>query len=122
MLRLDYKKIKKKLMNNNLSYEFINLILKYIVDLKEEADIQSFISLKDSLNYYNELGGVTVYTEDINLKLKEYRNDIRILYQNGGDEVFKLGEYFTNINKFELDLLYYIYIEFIEENEIYIKI
>ena len=120
MIRLDYKKIKIKLMNNNLSYEFINLILKYIKDLNEEADIQSLKSLKDSLNYYNELGGVTVYTDDI--KLKEYRNDIRILYENGGDEVFKLEDYFININKFELDLLFYIYKEFIEENESYIKI
>ena len=122
MLRLDYKKIKEKLMNNNLSYEFINLILKYIEDLKEEADIQSFKSIGDSLKYYNGLGGVTVYADDINSKLKEYRNDIRILYENGGDEVFKLEDYFINVNKFELDLLFYIYIDFIEENEIYIKI
>ena len=122
MIKLDYKKIKEKLMNNNLSYEFINLILKYVKDLKEEADIQSLKSLKDSLKYYNNLGGVTVYTEDINLKLKDYRSDIRILYQSGGDEVFKLDDYFNDINKFELDLLFYIYINFIEENEIYIKI
>ena len=121
MIKLDYKKIKKKLMSNNLSYEFINLVLKYVEDLKEEADIQSLKSIKDSLNYYNELGGVTVYTKDINEKLKEYRNDIRILYENGGGEVFKLDDYFNNINKFELDLLYYIYINFIEEYEIYIK-
>ena len=121
MIRLEYKKIRKKLMNNNLSYDFINLMLKYINDLKEEADIQSFKNIGDSLKYYNELGGVTVYTNDINVKLKDYRNDIRILYENGGGEVFLLREYFTNINKFELDLLYYIYINFIEGNEIYIK-
>ena len=113
MIKLDYKKIKEKLMNNNLSYNFINLMLKYIEDLTEEADIQSFKSLKDSLNYYNELGGVTVYNEDINLKLKDYRNDIRILYENGGGEVFKLDDYFNNINKFELDLLFYIYSQYI---------
>ena len=120
MIKLDYKKIKKKLMNNNLSYEFINLLLKYIDDLKEEADIQSFKNISDSLNYYNKLGGVTVYSKDI--KLKDFRNDIKILYQSGGDEVFKLDDYFNDINKFELDLLYYIYINFIEEYEIYIKI
>ena len=122
MIKLDYKKIKKKLMSNNLSYEFINLVLKYVEDLKEEADIQSLKSIKDSLNYYNELGGVTVYNNEIYLKLKDYISDIRILYESGGGEVFLLREYFTNINKFELDLLYYIYINFIEEYEIYIKI
>ena len=121
MIKLDYEKIKEKLMNNNLSYEFINLILKYINDLKEEADIQSFKNLKDSLNYFNELGGITVYTKDINLKLKDFRSDIRLLYENGGGEIFLLREYFTNINKFELDLLCFIYVEFIEEYEIYIK-
>ena len=122
MIKLDYEKIKEKLINESLSYNFISLVLKYVEDLKEEADIQSFKSLKDSLNYYNELGGVTVHTEEINLKLKDYRSDIRLLYEKGGDEVFKLDDYFNDINKFELDLLFYIYINFIEENEIYIKI
>ena len=122
MIKLDYEKIKEKLMNNNLSYEFINLILKYVKDLIEEADIQSLKSISESLKYFSDLGGVTVYTDEINLKLKEYRSDIRILYEKGGDEVFKLDEYFTNIHKFEIDLLFYIYIEFIEENESYIKI
>ena len=107
---------KMEIFENNLKVqgfgdEFIEKALEYFRELEEERDVQEMYSIEEALDYYNQGGSYTCNKYQSEENLKELREDIAWLKDNYPD-LLDLDLYFTDIEHFEIQILFILFNEF----------
>ena len=102
---------KKNMEVQGFSKKFILKALEYFTELNEEKVSSGYNSLEEVIDYYNHCGSFTCNTLQSEENLKELREDIDIL-KEWYIETLNLDLYFTNIEKFEIQILYILLFEF----------
>ena len=107
---------KKNLEGQGFSKEFVNKALEYFKELEEEMEMQEMENVIGVIDYYNECGSFTFNILKTENNLKELREDIALL-KDEYPELLDLNLYFTNIEHFEISILYLLYFEFYPQEE-----
>ena len=102
---------KKNLEVQGFSLEFIQKALEYFTELNEEKFASGYNSIEEVIDYYNHCGSFTCNTLQSEENLKGLRWDIAILIEEY-TELLNLDLYFTNIEYFEIQILYILSFEF----------
>ena len=107
---------KNNLEEQGFSSEFIQKALEYFGELVEEKEIDDYNSLEEVINYYNQNGSFTFNKYKSEENLKELKEDILFLKEQY-PELLNLDLYFTNIEHFEISILYLLFYEFYPQEE-----
>ena len=108
---------KKNLETLNLSNDFIKKALDYFIELEEEKEANDFYNkVEEVIDDYNRCGSFTYNTIQSELNLKDLRKDIALL-KDEYPELLDLNLYFTNIEAFEISILYVLYYNFYPEED-----
>lgn len=107
---------KNNLEEQGFSSEFIQKALEYFGELVEEKEIDDYNSLEEVINYYNQNGSFTFNKYKSEENLKELKEDILFLKEQY-PELLDLDLYFTNIEHFEISILYLLFYEFYPQEE-----
>ena len=110
---------KKNLEKAGFTTDFIGQALRYFSELEDEREVQELETLEEVIDYYNKIGSYTCSTMKTEENLRYLREDISIIidYSDGIMDPFN---FFKNIEIFEIEMLYTLYLEFYprEEEEI----
>ena len=109
---------KKNLEEANFSQEFVQKAIQYFNELQEEGKIQG-LNVEDTLGYYAKVGSFTCNASQSETNLKDLRYDINRLYTFDLNNILNLNDYFSNIEEFELQVLYTLFYEFYPQKEVY---
>ena len=107
---------KKNMESRCLSTEFIKRALNYFKELEEEKVASDYNNIEEVIDYYNHCGSFTYNTLQSEENLKDLRCDIAILIEDY-TELLNLDLYFTNIEEFEIQILYTLFYEFYPREE-----
>ena len=112
---------KIEIFKNNLkevgfTQEFIRKSVEYFIELDEEREVQELGSIEEILDYFSKIGSFTCNILETENNLKELREDIALL-KDEYPELLDLNLYFTNIEHFEISILYLLYFEFYPQEE-----
>ena len=96
--------------------EFITKAIEYFKELEEERDVQEMYSIEEALDYYNQCGSYTFNRYQSEDNLKELREDIALLKDEYPD-LLDLDLYFTDVEAFEISILYLLYYNFYPQED-----
>lgn len=99
-----------------LSGDFIRKALNYFNELEEEKNVNDFNNIEEVIDYYNQCGSFTCNTLETENNLINLREDIALLKEEY-PELLDLNLYFTNIEHFEIQILYILFEFFPSEEE-----
>ena len=102
---------KKNLEVQGFSLEFIQKALEYFTELEEEKTASDYNNIEEVIDYYNHCGSFTCNATKSEENLEGLRWDLAILIEDYS-ELLNLDLYFTNIEKFEIQILYILLFEF----------
>ena len=108
--------LKKNLEDQGFSKKFIQRSLNYFNELHEEMEIQELKNIEEAIDYYNNCGSFTCNTLQSEENLNGLREDLAILIEEY-TELLNLDLYFTNIEYFEIQILYILLFEFYPQEE-----
>ena len=113
---------KMEIFKNNLerqgfSQEFIKKSLEYFNELEEERELQEINTIIDVIDYYSKSGNFTCNSLQSELNLKDFRKDIYKLHACDLNNILNPLDYFENIEEFEIEILYTLYLEFFPREE-----
>ena len=103
---------KRTLKINSFSKEFIEKSLMYFHQLYKEMEVQELKNLEEVLDYFARVGSFTCDAFQSEINLKDLRYDINRLYAFDLNGILNPVDYFQNIEKFEIQVLYVLYFEF----------
>ena len=103
---------KETLKKYNFSKGFIEKVLQYFKELEEEMEVQELGSIEEILDYFSKIGSFTCNALQSEINLKELRKDINRLYAFDLNNILNPVDYFQDIEKFEIQVLYVLYFEF----------
>ena len=112
----DMEFFKETLKKYNFSKDFIEKVLEYFNQLYNEIEVQELGSIEEVIDYYNKCGSFTCNALQSEINLKELREDIALL-KDEYPELLDLNLYFTNIEHFEISILYLLFYEFYPQEE-----
>ena len=101
----------KNLEGQGFSQEFIKKSVNYFTELEEEREVQEIINIEEVIEQHNKCGSYTCNILETENNLKELRGDIALL-KDEYPELLDLNLYFTNIEHFEISILYLLYFGF----------
>ena len=104
-MRNNMEFFKNNLKVQGFGDEFITKAIEYFKELEEERDVQELKSIEKVIYYYNKIGSYTCNTIQSEDNLKDLREDIALLKDEYPD-LLDLNLYFTNIEHFEIQILY----------------
>ena len=103
---------KRTLKNYSFSKEFIEKSLMYFHQLYNEMEVQELKNLEEVLDYFYRAGSFTCNAFQSEINLKDLRYDINRLYAFDLNGILNPIDFFQNIEKFEIQVLYVLYFEF----------
>ena len=103
---------KKNLEGHGFSTEFIKKALEYFTELNEEMEFEEMSNIEEAIQYYDRVGSFTCNTLQSENNLKELRKDIAKLFNCDTNNILNFKEYFENIEVFEIQILYTLFLEF----------
>ena len=117
---------KMEIFKNNLeeagfTEDFIIQSLSYFNEISKEGEIQG-LGVEDTLSYFNKIGSFTCNALQSFYNLHNFREDLYKLYQYDTNNILNPIDFFQNIEKFEIQVLYTLYFEFYPQEEINWKI
>ena len=107
---------KKNLEEANFSKDFIIQSLHYFNELKREGEVQE-LGVEVILGYFNRIGSFTCNTLQSESNLRYFRKDLYKLFQYDTNNLMDFLDYFSDIEKFELQVLNVLYYEFYPQEE-----
>ena len=108
---------KRNLEDEKFSKEFIKKALQYFTELQEEMEIQELTDIEEVIGYYAKIGSFTCNTLQTEINLKDFREDLYLLYTKDYNNILDFNLYFENIEDFEISVLYVLYFEFFRTEE-----
>ena len=96
--------------------DFIVQALNYFNELEEDRKIQEMNNIEEVINQYEMVGSFTCSILKSEENLKELREDIALLKEDY-PEMLDLNLYFTNIEHFEITIMYLLFYEFYPQEE-----
>ena len=106
----------KNMVEAGFTNDFIVQALKYFNELEEDRKIQEMNNIEEIINQYKIIGSFTCSILKSEENLKELREDIALLKEDY-PEMLDLNLYFTNIEHFEISILYLLFYEFYPKEE-----
>lgn len=95
--------------------DFIVQALKYFRELEEEMKIEEINNIEKVISYYSMAGSFTCSIEKSEENLKDLRKDIALLKEDYPE--LNLELYFSNIEKFEIDIIYLLFYYYYPKEE-----
>ena len=111
MKNIKMEEFKKNMESRCLSQKFIQRALNYFNELEEEKVASEYNNIEEVIDYYNSCESFTCNTLQSEENLKGLREDLAILIEEY-TELLNLDLYFTNIEYFEIQILYILLFEF----------
>ena len=112
---------KMEVFKNNLekvgfTKDFIIQALRYFSELEEEREVQELETLEEVIDYYKKIGSYTCSTLRTEENLLSLRDDISNILDRA-DGIMDPFNFFKNIEIFEIEMLYTLYLEFYPREE-----
>ena len=112
---------KMEVFKNNLekagfTTDFIGQALLYFTELEDEREVQELETLEEVIDYYSKIGSYTCSTLKTEENLRYLREDISNVL-NRADGIMDPFNFFKNIEIFEIEMLYTLYLEFYPREE-----
>ena len=111
------KEFKKNLEKEKFSSEFIQKALQYFAELEKEKKVEKFDSVEEIIDHNAKSFTFTWNASKSEENLKEFREDLYLLYLKDSNNLLDFNEYFENIEMFEIYVLYVLYFEFYPKEE-----
>ena len=111
------EEFKRNLEEANFNQEFVQKAIQYFTELQEEMEVQEMKTIEEAIDYYARIGSFTCNTLQTEINLKDFREDLYLLYIKDYNDILNLNLYFENIEEFEIDMLYVLYLEFFHTEE-----
>ena len=108
----DMEFFKETLKKYNFTQDFIKKALEYFKELYNEMEVQELGSIEEILDYFSKIGSFTCNALQSENNLKDLRYDINRLYAFDLNNILNPVDYFQDIEKFEIQVLYVLYFEF----------
>ena len=108
----DMEFFKETLKKYNFSIEFVKKALEYFIELDEEREVQEMENIEEVIDYFSKIGSFTCNALQSENNLKDLRYDINRLYAFDLNNILNTTDYFQDIEKFEIQVLYVLYFEF----------
>ena len=96
----------KNLEEAGFTSDFIVQALHYFNELRREGEIQEIPNLIDVIDYYSKIGSFTCNSLQSFYNIYNFREDLYKLYQYDTNNMMDFLDYFDNIEKFEIKILY----------------
>ena len=112
---------KMEVFKNNLekagfTTDFIGQALLYFTELEDEREVQELETLEEVIDYYNKIGSYTCSMLRTEENLLSLRDDISNVLDRA-DGIMDPYKFFKNIEEFEIQILYTLYINFYPREE-----
>ena len=103
---------KNKLEEAGFTADFITQALHYFNHLKMEGEAQEISNLLEVIDYFNITGSFTYNSLQSFYNLSNFIKDLTKLYNWDTSNILNYPDFFEDIEKFEIQVLYVLYFEF----------
>ena len=107
---------KKNMEEAGFTTDFIGQALQYFTELEDEREVQELETLEEVIDYYKKIGSYTCSTLRTEENLLSLRDDISNILDRA-DGIMDPFNFFKNIEIFEIEMLYTLYLEFYPREE-----
>ena len=107
----------KNMEEAGFTTDFIIQSLHYFNELEEEREVQEINNIIDVIDYYSRTGSFTCNSLQSFYNLHNFRQDLAKLYNWDSNNILSYSDFFEDIEKFEIQVLYVLYFKFYPQEE-----
>ena len=108
---------KENLEEAGFTNDFIVQTLHYFNLIKMEKEVEELNNLLEAIDYYNRTGSFTCNSLQSFYNLHNFTKDLAKLYNWDNNNILNYADFFEDIEKFEIQVLYVLYFEFYPQEE-----